>query len=75
MAPLFVSYDERIANLDEMVESLVFDLKELDKKTHFLVEDNSFLRTQLEQKNELLLKGGTEDSIQGVFIKLEKEEL
>ena len=48
IAPLLVAYDERIAHLDEMVDGLVLDLKELEKKTHYLVEDNSFLRAQLE---------------------------
>lgn len=46
-----------------MVDTLIDDLKELDKKTHHLIDDNAFLRSQLEQKNDqivqLLKNGGS----------------
>lgn len=50
-----------------MVDTLIDDLKEHDKKTHHLIEDNMFLRDQLEQKNDQLLdmisQGGPKESL------------
>ena len=45
LAPLLIAYDERISSLDEMVDTLIDDLKEFDKKTHLLIDDNAFLRS------------------------------
>lgn len=81
LAPLFMAYDDRIQKMDQMIDTLIDDLKELENKTQHLVEDNSYLRKQLEIKDEQLIKahksGGVpqENSIQNVFSKLEKDEL
>jgi hypothetical protein len=52
LAPLFTAYDERISSLDSMVDTLIDDLKEQDKKTRHLIDDNMFLRDQLDKKND-----------------------
>jgi hypothetical protein len=55
LAPLFTAYDERISSLDNMVDTLIDDLKEQDKKLKHLIDDNMFLRDQLDKKTEQLL--------------------
>lgn len=48
LSPLFTAYDDRILKMDQMIDTLIEDLKEMEKKSHHLIEDNAFLRKQLE---------------------------
>jgi hypothetical protein len=43
--PLFLAYDQRILSLDQMLDSLIDDLKDVEKKCRNLVDDNTFLRS------------------------------
>lgn len=62
------------------MDNLMDELKDMEKRIALVQDDNTYLRKQLEDKNEQILKMykhgvSDHDNIQTVFSKLEKEDL
>ena len=58
--------------------NLMDDLKDMETRITLVTEDNTYLRKQLEGKNEEMLKlfrSGPQDGVQSVFAKLELASL
>lgn len=47
-----MAYDDKLEKLEAMLATVYDDIKEMDRKSHELVEENVFLRNELEAKCE-----------------------
>lgn len=54
------------------------DIREMEEKSKKIIEDNVFLRLELEKKSQALIKlyktGSIDESVSNLFNKLEKED-
>ncbi|CAD8157669.1 unnamed protein product [Paramecium pentaurelia] len=79
LAPLFIVYEEHIKNYDVILQKLMDDLGAMDARIQMVNDDNTFLRKQLQEKNEQFLRlyqqGGSASNIKTVFNELEREDL
>jgi len=79
LLPLLTAYDDKIEKLDTMLEKTKEEILEMDKKSEKVVQDNIYLRIQLEKKCQQLLDffrlGNADDGLGNMYSKLEKEEL
>ncbi|KAM3130723.1 hypothetical protein pb186bvf_017137 [Paramecium bursaria] len=80
LAPLFLVYDDHIHKLEGLVDNFMEELRDMEQRIKLVADDNTYLRRQLEYKNEEILKMfkqgvSDHDNIQAVFGKLEKEDL
>ncbi|CAD8071397.1 unnamed protein product [Paramecium sonneborni] len=80
LAPLFIVYEDHIKNYDVILQKLMDDLAAMDARIQMVNDDNTFLRKQLQDKNEQFLRlyqqgGGSTNNIKSVFNELEKEDL
>ncbi|CAD8153997.1 unnamed protein product [Paramecium octaurelia] len=80
LAPLFIVYEDHIKNYDVILQKLMDDLAAMDARIQMVNDDNTFLRKQLQDKNEQFLRlyqqgGGSANNIKNVFNELEKEDL
>ncbi|CAD8045506.1 unnamed protein product [Paramecium primaurelia] len=80
LAPLFIVYEDHIKNYDVILQKLMDDLAAMDARIQMVNDDNTFLRKQLQEKNEQFLRlyqqgGGSANNIKNVFNELEKEDL
>ncbi|CAD8156562.1 unnamed protein product [Paramecium pentaurelia] len=80
LAPLFIVYEDHIKNYDVILQKLMDDLAAMDARIQMVNDDNTFLRKQLQEKNEQFLRlyqqgGGSANNIKNVFNELEKDDL
>lgn len=52
LEPLLLAYDEKLDKMESMLSTVYEDIKDMEKKSETLIEENAFLRIELEQKCE-----------------------
>jgi regulator of replication initiation timing len=52
LEPLLIAYDDKLDKLEYSLKTLYEDMHELEKKSEGIVEENNFLRKELETKCE-----------------------
>jgi len=55
LEPLLLSYDDKLEKMEHTLNMVYEDMQELDRKSEAIVEENIFLRTELEGKCESIL--------------------
>ncbi|EGR34394.1 hypothetical protein IMG5_013450 [Ichthyophthirius multifiliis] len=77
--PLLNAYDDKIEQLEHLLEITSEDYRDMQKKADFLIQDNNTLREELEKKCQFIISlyknGNPINNIQNSYQKLEKDDL